>query len=383
MHYMVIDLETTIRNRGDESIGDFAASPFHPDNIIVVGGSKDDAGNIRTLFSSLPVAPPTTDILLVGQNIAFDLLYLMSDPEWREWLKTGRIWDTMLVEYLISGQERKYQSLDALSVRYGGTVKPDRIKEYWEAGIDTPDIPRDELEEYLIGDLNNTEIVFLAQLEEADRLNMVPLIATQMEARLATVEMEWNGMYVDKEILEVHKAALEYSIGVLSRRIIAEMEKHFPAIAHSVLTPNSSQQIGTMLFGGTITIDVQEDTGTRYKTGKRAGEPKLKREKKIITIPQLLDGDTYSTKGKNGMWRVDVGVLTKIVAGALWATPHDIAKQLLQYRTLIKDLTTYYRGYSKLLWPTDSCMHPSYSHCATDTGRLSCSKPNLQQASGK
>ena len=41
--YVVIDLETSIKNRGEEAIGDFKASPYHPDNkIVAVGRSTQD-----------------------------------------------------------------------------------------------------------------------------------------------------------------------------------------------------------------------------------------------------------------------------------------------------------------------------------------------------
>ena len=43
--YVVIDLETSIKNRGEEAIGDFKASPYHPDNkIVAVGRSTQDIG---------------------------------------------------------------------------------------------------------------------------------------------------------------------------------------------------------------------------------------------------------------------------------------------------------------------------------------------------
>ena len=89
----------------------------------------------------------------MGHNIGFDLLYLLRDyPEWREWAKTGLIWDTMIVDYLLSGQTRKFTPLDTASAAVGGTVKDSAIKDYWDNDVDTEDIPREQLLEYLKAD---------------------------------------------------------------------------------------------------------------------------------------------------------------------------------------------------------------------------------------
>jgi len=54
----------------------------------------------------------------------------------------------------------------------------------------------------------------------------------------------------------------------------------------------------------------------------------------------------------------------------------------LLIRKMEKDYSAFYKSTLELLWP-DGCVHPQYQHTATATGRLSCSKPNLQQVSGK
>ena len=154
--YVVIDLETSIKNRGEEAIGDFKASPYHPDNKIVAVGAKNALQETVYNWSSTPwkyPPPESKDTLVVGHNIGFDLLYLLRDyPEWREWAKTGLIWDTMIVDYLLSGQTRKFTPLDTASAAVGGTVKDSAIKDYWDNDIDTEDIPREQLLEYLKAD---------------------------------------------------------------------------------------------------------------------------------------------------------------------------------------------------------------------------------------
>lgn len=68
----------------------------------------------------------------------------------------------------------------------------------------------------------------------------------------------------------------------------------------------------------------------------------------------------------------------------------SIASKMLEVRGYEKLTGTYYEGVKKLVYPWDNCVHPTFSHCGygdhnqndarggTETGRLSCTKPNMQ-----
>ncbi|WP_033928935.1 hypothetical protein, partial [Vibrio cholerae] len=137
------------------------ASPFHPDNKMVCFGAKTlDAEPVvfRPEHADFPTIISSNGVmLLVGQNIKFDLLWMMKTyPDFREMLPNLCIWDTQLAEYLLTGQDHKMASLNELAVKYGGTLKDDRIAEFWKAGVDTTDIPFPMLEEYQKYDVINT-----------------------------------------------------------------------------------------------------------------------------------------------------------------------------------------------------------------------------------
>src|SRR5690606_28711446 len=125
-------------------------------------------------------------LILVGQNIKFDILSALNDKEhgnanriaWMAFVaRGGNVWDIQLAEYLLNGMTiaDHMLSLDELAPRYGGNVKIDEVKALWEAGVNTPDIDRALLTDYLIGrtinrgepderyeegDIGNTELVF-------------------------------------------------------------------------------------------------------------------------------------------------------------------------------------------------------------------------------
>ena len=132
--YCVVDLETTIRNK---DVGNNKAAPWHPDNFVVAAGmtrgGRYEHLYTTTKYSTVGGIPlwgtARKPIVLVGHNVKFDLHYLLQDELWalNEWPHIY-VWDTMLAEYLLSGQTQMFPSLDYCSKKYGGTLKDDKIK---------------------------------------------------------------------------------------------------------------------------------------------------------------------------------------------------------------------------------------------------------------
>ncbi|MBO8692811.1 hypothetical protein INO60_14145, partial [Staphylococcus aureus] len=59
-----------------------------------------------------------------------------------------KVWDCQLAEFILNNQRGAFGSLDAALETYGIPLKKDKVKEYWDAGIDTTEIPVEILEEY-------------------------------------------------------------------------------------------------------------------------------------------------------------------------------------------------------------------------------------------
>ena len=58
---------------------------------------------------------------------------------------------------------------------------------------------------------------------------------------------------------------------------------------------------------------------------------------------------------------------------------HPAVKALLEYRAWAKRVSTYGRDWEKYLDPKTGRIHPSWHQIGAETGRMACSKPNLQQ----
>ncbi len=358
MRNIVLDLETTIRC----PVGNNKANPMWIGNKIIAAGWKDVGSNVITQYSLHGIPEGTirsvitSSDMVIGHNVKFDLLYLYrgvpAEP-------LPRLWCTQLAAYLLSGQRQLYASLDELTEEYIGShaLKDDKIKAYWKAGVDTDAIPEKELTEYLIGDVDNTAAIFEAQWQEAEELNILPLMLTQMDALRATTEMNRHGMCVDWEY--VQKQRDYYAIA------LQNAQDKVAAIAPDLDTA-SPKQLSLYFFGGTRKDKVKQLVGT-YKNGK----DKYKTVEVEVDVIGL-----YPPKGelgKNGYYSTDDSVLREL---AIYARD-PVADQLLIIREAAKIKDTYYEGLLGLRFP-DGNIYPNLNHCATKTGRLSATNPNLQ-----
>lgn len=357
---IVIDLETTIRC----PVGNSSGNPMWLGNKIIAAGFHKvgaggppaviyekagvDQGVLRTVLRSAN--------LVIGHNIKFDLLYIYRQSD----EQLPRIWDTQLAEYLLSAQKHLYASLDELTAHYLGEhrLKDDEIKAMWKAGVQTEDIPRGKLVPYLEGDVINTEDIFLKQWELAEQLDLLPLMFTQMDALRATIEMNRNGMCVNWDYVDEQRINYGYHI----QKRAEEVEKLAPGLDY-----NSPKQLSLYYFGGKEKYKEKELVGT-YKNGK----DKYKIVEKERTVKGKYDASKFEV-GKSGYYSVDDSVLKWLLDEHL----DPLANHLLALREYTKIKETYYEGLAGLQFP-DGNIYPNLNHCATKTGRLSSTNPNLQ-----
>lgn len=460
--YTVWDTETTIKASYKRK-----ANPFDPANFIVMQGYRRNGdykiesgdGVVGEYFGrgKRPANYFTKLLagtrLLVGQNIKFDVLHALNDPDpaiaqanyraWMEWVAGGgNIWDCQLAEYLLNGmtQADHMLSMDELAPRYGGNLKNDEVKALWEAGIDTVDIDPDLLRNYLCGswdgpvwdhgDIGNTEVIWLGQYERAKACGQVKSILMNMGSLLCTIEMEHNGMAVDKQTGIGLARDIEQEVAELA----VEVSQYLPADLPFDFNWNSGPQKSALIFGGTVKYkkwlphlteagqmqyammddehyvlvngetvskaDAQADMDrwlgviATFAGGKNKGEFKTKKVKvpnpdkpkgAIQDVPYTFPG---YTKPKD-IW--------KTATDGVYGTGADIIellgvrnipflKSLAKITALRKDLTTYYittdpkKGEVGMLTlvQADGIIHHMLNHTSTVTGRFSSSNPNLQ-----
>ena len=257
MSYMILDFETPIIKYMKRK-----ASPFHPDNKVLIQITKhpqeDTVVEFLPTFNdpsapnafSLGIRPETKCI--VGHNLKFDLLHAWHLQELQDFLKRGgTIWCTQLVEYLLEGQQLHAQmcSMDSIIEKYGGKLKVDAVKAHWDQGIETRDIHPDILEEYSIGDGDNTEIIFLGQLKRAAQMhpNFINMIKARMDGLLCTTEMEYNGLKVNEELGHKRQAELAEKLAGMDEELSAFIPELPPEL---VFNWQSRYHKSYLIFGG-------------------------------------------------------------------------------------------------------------------------------------
>ena len=173
---------------------------------------------------------------------------------------------------------------------------------------------------YSIGKIKE---ITIKKLEEINCLDLFYKI--DMPTVEVLSNMQWNGMYVDKEELEQFGRELTKKLEAITK-IIYEM-------AGEEFNINSTKQLGEILF----------------------------EKMKLPVIKKTKNG--YST---------DVDVLEKL------KKEDPIIEQILEYRQLMKLNSTYVEGLKPYINSKTNRIHSFFHQTITATGRISSTEPNLQ-----
>lgn len=264
MDILAWDLETTIKKSYKR-----VANCFDADNYVVAPGWSINGGKPEGRYFTGRVDPDeyfpdlTNVTLIVGVNIKFDLLWAWESKKLQAFLKRGgQIWDCQYSEYLMDGgvQSSHMLSMDEMADRYyEGGGKIDAVKEMWAEGINTCDIPKDLLMDYLlgdgdqiVGDINNTWRIFTHQIKRATEEmhpNFLAMQRMRFDGLLATTEIEYNGLYVNREVGEAQREELAKDLAA-AEEVLREFIPELPPELE--FNWNSIYHKSSLLYGGTV-----------------------------------------------------------------------------------------------------------------------------------
>lgn len=261
----------------------------------------------------------------IGQNLKYDYQVLSMAG-----IELSGIWcDTMLAAYLVN-PARNSQGLDALALEY----LDHRMISYAEVAgsgkceLNFSEVDLDRAGPYSCEDADATYLLHEILLPKVREQGMEELLFDlEMPLMRILADMELHGVKLDVELMK------ELSTG-FGKQLI-ELEAQIHEHCGGPFNINSPKQLGEMLF---------------ERMGLAVGK---------------------KTKGKTG-WSTNVEELERL------AEEHEVARLLLQYRSISKLKSTYTDALPKLVDPTTGRVHTSYNQAVTSTGRLSSSDPNLQ-----
>lgn len=141
--------------------------------------------------------------------------------------------------------------------------------------------------------------------------------------------------------------------------------------------PNSNDHVSALLYGGIIAIDDRIPIGV-YKTGAKVGHTRYKVIEKVYELPRLVEPLKGTETAKEGYWKTNADVLRSL---KLDKKAKKVVELLNRYSELEKLRGTYLIGWSDLIdkmnWPHNK-IHGTLNQTTVVTGRLSSTKPNLQ-----
>lgn len=173
---------------------------------------------------------------------------------------------------------------------------------------------------YVIG---KSKPVLLQKLEEDEMLSLFQEVEMPLVCVLG--EMQYNGMKVNREVLNQFGDEMKQKIEELTKEIYEQCGEEFNI--------NSTQQLGKILFEK-LKLPVYKKNKTGYAT--------------------------------------DVEVLEKL------KKEHPVIESILEYRRVMKLNSTYVDGLIPCINPETGRIHSSFHQTITATGRISSTEPNLQ-----
>jgi DNA polymerase-1 len=331
--YIVVDFETTTFRKG---------LAVYPSNRTVgVAYRHGPAGilprhNHRTIWrrqSEYELGKLVDSIqqvdFLVCHNAKFDLQWLARcglD------LSTVLVYDTLLGEYVLSGNRGWQLSLEAVARRRWGEGKLDLIGKLWDADIPTEDIPEEWLRRYCVRDVELTERLFLEQRGELSKLGLLPVLYNRCLLTPVLADIELNGMQLDKDLVRNKSEELE--------RRYAEIQRELDGISGGINFA-SPLQLGVYLYE---TLGLEE---RRVKKG----------------------GKWCPDRTPSGRRKVDADTISLLKPKT--AEQRKFLATYKESRAIYNELTKYLRNFQECVDQTGGRLLGSLNQSRTRTHRLS------------
>ena len=316
------DTETTSLNTFDARLVGIAFSyEKHTGYYMVIPDNQEEAQQIIDEFRPFFEHP---QILKIGHNLKYDLKVLAN----YHLSVKGNLFDTMIAHYLINPDMK--HGMDVLSEAYLG-YKPIEIetligKKGKNQGS-MRDVPLELQTPYACEDADITlqlKTIFEEKLPEESKKLFYDI---EMPLLRVLMQMELNGIAIDKTALQQLSVQLEQESNTLEKRIYELAGENFNI--------GSPKQLGVILFE------------------KMKIDPKAK-------------------KTKTGQYATGEEVLEKL------KHQHEIIADILEYRQINKLKSTYVDALPKEINPHTGRVHTTFGQTVAATGRLSSNNPNLQ-----
>ena len=441
MTITVVDVETSFVT-GENGKTD--PSPFNSKNKLVSVGinneylffNHDERQDNGAFIKVQNILDKTT--LLIGHNLKFDLAWLYEVG----FKYSGKVYDTMIGEYVLQRGVRKALSLKECCNRRNLSSKSDATQDFINQGISFEMMPPKIVEEYGRQDIAVTRELYHSQVDDfkqAKNRNLVPTVKMMNSFLQVLTKMEMNGIQIDLDALHDVETKFKIEYDELREKIDTII---WERMGDTRINPASPEQLSWLIYGVKV-VDKKKwaeafNIGIDPQTKKQKKKPKLSRTQFTRMVAQMtqpiyktrshqcihcsgqgriqkikVNGEPYKnlspchhcsgtgiiyeeTKARAGFTlnpsfvsdvseggfktdRVTLGKLTNTDDAEL----NEFIECITRYNALETYLNTFVEGI-KSHCNKDGSLHPKFMQCVTATGRLSSRDPNFQnQPRGK
>lgn len=256
----------------------------------------------------------------------------------------GRFYDSAVLSHMVN-ENGSHKLKDLAEARWGEVVKDElkALKSYLKGSKRYDLVPPKIMEPYAVQDARLTYLLVEDLLKECEVQELRKLWEEKKEDfSRCLLDMEWYGMLVDMSLAETLSQEAQ------SRMREIEDQLGFDPLKLAVLAHN---------------LYASPPEGLGFLPGELSS--------------------TVTSEFPHGIPKMDEAVLAGF--------QHPVADSVLEYRGLVKANSTWFSGFQQRA-DASHRVHPSFNQCATEesrrgskesggtkTGRLSCSRPNMQQ----
>ncbi|WKC85450.1 DNA polymerase I [Borreliella lusitaniae] len=255
---------------------------------------------------------------IIGQNYKFDYKILKNNG----FSPIPPYFDTMIAAYLIDTNSKV--SLDFLAEKYL-MHKNIKYEDIIQKNDNFANISLEMAKDYSSEDADITFRLFNIFTEKLKKDGLDQLMhEIEMPFNNVIIEMEENGIYLDKEYLKEYGKELRKELEIIENEIIKSIGIDFNL--------NSPKQMHEILF-----------------------------EKLNLKLPEKMKKDS-----------TDIKVLESLIG------QHESIKNLIKHRQIAKLKSTYTDNLAELINYKTNRLHTSFIQTKTATGRITSINPNLQ-----
>lgn len=375
--------------------------------------------------------------MIIGHNLKFDMTWLFESG----FEYNGKYYDTMIYEYLALKGMKDSLRLEDVLIRYGLQPKTDVLDKYCgEQGLNVDEVPLNELIEYGKNDINRTYDLFIMQREllrnNALIKSTAPALKLMNEFLEVLIDVERSGVKIDIDALDKVEAEFKGKLHILEDKLKNMVQE---VMGHTPINLNSPEQMSWVLHSVNIkdkkkwaeifNLGTEERNGvTKQKYVKRYSDVEFRQilrencetlyKTEAYQCPtcrgtgyiQRFKQDGNPRKNKNlchgcartgllykrlpsisgfkikplgydyvaaGGFSSSKETLDDLLAAGVTGQAKEFIEALKEYNAISSYLTSFVEGIRKNV-RHDGLLHTNFNQCVTATGRLSSTRPNLQ-----